>query len=328
VSPASGESGTDGAPLLVVEGLGHAFGRRPVLEGLDLSVWRGEVFGLLGPNGSGKSTALAVLLGTVPKQRGTIRFGGRLVERHPRWFRQRLGAVFQEPSLDPLLTARENLVLAATIQGLDRREARARAERGLVRAGLLERAHDRVGTFSGGMKRRLDLARALVHEPDVLFMDEPTSGLDEASFRSAWSTLARLSEERRLTVVLATHRPEEAERCDRLAVLEGGRVALVDTPAGLRARVREDVLVLVGPEPEQLRAEVQEALGLEGRIIDGELVLECERGHELIPRLVERLPAARVTSVSLRHPTLADVFVKLTGHRLDEGETLPRRAAA
>jgi ABC-2 type transport system ATP-binding protein len=321
------ESGPSDAPVLTVEGLRHAFGRRRVLEGVDFSVQRGEVFGLLGPNGSGKSTALAVLAGTQAKQEGTIRFEGRPVERHPRWFRQRLGVVFQEPSLDGLLTGRENLVLAATIQGLTRREGRERAERGLQRAGLLERADDRVETYSGGMKRRLDLARALVHEPDLLFMDEPTSGLDEASFRAAWVTLGRLSEERQLTVVLATHRPEEAERCTRLAVIEGGRVALVDTPAGLRARVRDDVLVLRGPEPEQLRREVQEALGLEGLVVDGEVLLECERGHELIPRLVERLGGARLTAVSLRHPTLADVFVKLTGHRLDESAAPAREAA-
>jgi ABC-2 type transport system ATP-binding protein len=128
-------------------------------------------------------------------------------------------------------------------------------------------------------------------------------------------------------VVLATHRPEEAERCDRLAVIEAGKVALIDSPAGLRAKVREDVLVLTGPEPERLRDEVREAVGLDGLVAEGELLLECERGHELIPRLVERLPANRLTAVSLRHPTLADVFVKLTGHRLDEGQA-PRRAAA
>jgi len=304
--------------MLEVRELHHRFGHRQVLSGLSFEVGSGEVFGLLGPNGSGKSTVLSILTGSLPRQSGEVRLGGRAVDGSPRWLRRQLGVVFQEPSLDPLLTLDENLRLTARMHGFGRAEARRRASLGLSRARLAPRRRDRVSTLSGGMKRRLDLARALVHEPTLLIMDEPTSGLDESSFRSTWELLNRMRADSGLTVVVATHRPEEAEMCDRLAVLSGGRAVLIDSPSGLKSRVSGDVIVLRGPDPEWLSATVVERFELPALVDDGAVLVECERGHELIPRLVEQISADRLDSVSLRRPTLADAFLKLTGTGLDD----------
>ena len=311
---------------LELRGLSFAYGSRPVLQGLDLEVRRGEVFGLLGPNGSGKSTALGVLSGLLPRQGGEVRWDGRpLPESSPQW-RASLGVVFQSPAVDPKLSARQNLDLAGRLHGLDSAERERRTERGLDQSGLRSRADDLVGEFSGGMKRRLDLARALLHDPTLLLMDEPTSGLDEAAFREAWERLDEMRAGTDLTILVATHRPDEAARCHRLAVVSDGRVATVKTPEELRDAVGHDVLVLKGADPEGLRAQLAEALRLESLVDGDELLVSAERGHEWIPRIVEALPDGRLESVSLRRPTLADAFFQVVGRRLDEEpEAAPRK---
>jgi ABC-2 type transport system ATP-binding protein len=305
----------------VARGLSFSYGDRPVLAGLDFEVAEGEIFGLLGPNGSGKSTVLAVLAGLLEAESGTVQFRGQVVSPRQRDYRAALGVVFQSPSLDLKLTARENLVLAASLQGLRRRTGRRLADRAVAQVGLADRANESVETLSGGMRRRLDLARALIHQPRLLLMDEPTAGLDESAFRSTWQVLQRLRRETALTIVLSTHRPEEADRCDRLAVLDQGRADAIDTPEALRRRVAGDVLVIAADEPEGLRETIAGELGLEG-IVDeaGALHLECERGHEVIPRLVEIFPNGRLRSVSLRRPSLADAFLKITGRELGDDE--------
>jgi ABC-2 type transport system ATP-binding protein len=305
---------------LEVRGLAHAYKQRRVLTGVDLDVRRGEVFGLLGPNGSGKSTALAILAGLIARQAGTIRWDGREVHATDRRFRADLGVVFQRASVDPKVTARQNLLMAASLQGLPGAVARTRADELLRVAGLDERAGDDVSEFSGGMRRRLDLARALVHDPRLLLMDEPTSGLDEASFRETWRRLETLREGRELTILVATHRPEEAERCDRLAVMHEGRIVTVATPTELQALVANDVIALECADPERLRTELKARFGLESLLHRGQVLVDAERGHELIPRLVEGLRDVRLDAVSLRRPTLADAFLKVTGSGLADAE--------
>ena len=307
---------TSSEPVLTVSGLRHRWKDREVLLGLDLAVRRGEIFGLLGPNGSGKSTALAVLAGLVPRQGGEVTWEGRPLRGADRAFRSELGVVFQRAAVDPKLTARQNLALAARLHGIGGGLARDRATALLDAAGLLDRADDVVGEFSGGMKRRLDLARALMHEPRLLVMDEPTAGLDEASFRETWDRLEALRRGRELTVLVATHRPDEAERCDRLAVLLRGRVERVATPRELQVLVARDVVVLEGPEPQRLRDEIVSRFQMECLLDEGRVLVESEKGHELIPRLVEGLQGLRIDSVSLRRPTLADAFLKVTGRQL------------
>jgi ABC-2 type transport system ATP-binding protein len=231
-----------------------------------------------------------------------------------------MGVVFQSGSTDARLSARENLALSASLYGMDRRRARERIDELLAFTMLSERAGDLVGQFSGGMKRRLELARALLHEPSLLVMDEPTTGLDERFFRQTWERLEELRAGQRLTVLLTTHRAEEAERCDRVAVIDAGRVIAEDRPEALTKRVAGDVLTIEARDPDGLCAELTARLGLACRVVEGRVVLERERGHELIPRLVEALPAGRIDSLSMHRPTLADVFVKLTGRSLrDEG---------
>jgi ABC-2 type transport system ATP-binding protein len=309
-----------GAAQLEVRDLHHRFGDREVLAGLSFRVQPGEIFGLLGPNGCGKSTTLRVITGGLLPASGELLLGGARVEPGGRALRQCMGVVFQSGSLDGRLSARENLQLAAALYGIRGAEARERVEALLELTDLRERAGEIVNKYSGGMRRRLELARALLHEPALLVMDEPTTGLDERFFRSTWERIEQLRSERGLTVLLTTHRADEAERCDRVAVVDQGRVIAEGEPEALRRRVAGDVLTLEAEQPEALCAELSARLQLNASTIDGKVVLEHERGHELIPRIVEALPAGRIRSLSMHRPTLSDVFVKLTGRSLrDEG---------
>ena len=320
-------------PSLTVVGLGHRYGRRVALEDLALSVPAGAMVGLLGPNGSGKSTALAMLAGVLPIQRGAATWRGRDGVDHAAGslgYRARLGVVFQRPSLDAKLTAQQNLMLAARMHGIGGRVARERAAELLAWAGLTERAKDAVGTFSGGMARRLEIARALVHEPELVLLDEPTSGLDAASFERTWSLLGGLRRTHGVAVVLATHRPEEGALCDQLVVLDEGKVVRVDRPEALTKELAEDVVVLEGSDAEALATEVRAQFGLDARVDPqtGAVHVECARGHEVIVRLVEGLPKGRLEAVSLRRPSLADAFLKLTGRSLADDPTPIGREAA
>lgn len=303
--------------LLTIQNLEYAYGERRVLQGLNLSVGQGEIVGLLGPNGSGKSTAFAVLAGVLPLQgQPQIEFDGNAVKPGAQALRRGVGVVFQSPSLDQRLTGRQNLDLAAMLQGISKKDRGPRIEEALKLAALKDRADEACDQLSGGMRRRLDIARALLHQPTLLLMDEPTSGLDEPSFRALWDELERMRTERNVSVLLTTHRPEEAERCDRICILDGGKIVITDTPDSLREKVSSDVLVLETAEPERLANELQSKLNLTTIRVGNELFLECERGHELIPRLVEAFPDGQLRSVGLRRPTLADVFLKITGHSL------------
>ncbi|HZH05022.1 MAG TPA: ABC transporter ATP-binding protein [Myxococcaceae bacterium] len=305
--------------LLEISHLSRRFGERRALEDVSFSVEAGEVFGLLGPNGAGKSTLFRILAGLLRADGGTLFFQGRPSALESADFRARLGVVFQSGSLDGQLTAWENLMLGARLYGLRWSEAARRAEEMLALFGLQPRGAERVATWSGGMRRRLELARALIHHPSILLMDEPTQGLDEASFRAFWQYLDAARGQGGLTVILTSHRADEAERCDRLGLLDGGRWVGCDTPQAWAGRWGGDVLTL---ETEAV-AEVTEALrgrfALEAEPFGRGLRLEHPKGHELIPRLVEALPAGTLTSVSLRRPTLGDVFLRLTGNAL-EGE--------
>jgi len=305
-----------------VRGLRQRFGTLDVLSGLSFRVQPGEIFGLLGPNGCGKSTTLRVLTGMLVPDAGELLLDGVPVAPGGRALRQRMGVVFQAPSLDSRLTARENLALSAALYGVSGAEARERIASLLEFTALRDRADEAVIKFSGGMRRRLELARALLHEPSLLLMDEPTTGLDERFFRQTWERIEALRAERGLTVLLTTHRAEEAERCDRVAVVDQGTIIAEGEPEALRRRVAGDVLTLEAAEPEALCRELAERFDLTPRVLDGKVVLERERGHELIPRLIEALPAGRIDSLSMHRPTLSDVFVKLTGRSLrDEGTT-------
>jgi ABC-2 type transport system ATP-binding protein len=303
-------------PLLRLEGLSRSFGPRPALAGLTLEVRAGEIVGLLGPNGAGKSTTFQLLAGLLRPDEGRVLFEGTPLSLHDPRLRRQLGIIFQRSSLDDLLSARENLELGARLYGLGGASMRERVDAMLQLIGLADRAHERVGTWSGGMRRRLELARALVHRPRVLLMDEPTQGLDEASFRTFWEHLKDLRSREGLTVLCTTHRADEAEACDRLAVLDAGKLVALDTPQVLARRVGGDILTLEAADPEALAQELRARLSLDAKVVDGRVQVERDEGHLLVPRVVEAFPAGRLRSVSLRRPTLADVFLQLTGKAL------------
>jgi ABC-2 type transport system ATP-binding protein len=304
-------------PRLGVRELCFRYGEREVLRGVSFDVAPGEILGLLGPNGAGKSTLFAVLAGLATPSSGALFLDGAPVGFGARPLRARTGVVFQAPSLDAKLSAEENLVLGARLFGLSGAEARERARRLLAGAGLADRARDAAGKLSGGQRRRLELARALVHGPSILLMDEPTTGLDAAAFRDTWALVQRLRREEGLTVLLTTHRPDEAEGCDRLAVLAGGRVVASGAPEALRARVAGDVLTVEAEDAPALAREIAARFGVAARAGADGVHVERARGHELVPRLVEAFPPGRFRSIALRRPTLADAFLAITGEALE-----------
>jgi ABC-2 type transport system ATP-binding protein len=303
-------------PRLRVRGLSRRFGARVALDGLDLDVAPGEVFGLLGPNGAGKTTAFRLLSGLLPPDAGEVSLDGRAASPASPAYRARLGVVFQEPSLDLKLTGRENLKLGAALYGLPRAVAEPRIAEALRVMDLGARADEPAAKYSGGMRRRVEIARVLLHDPALLLLDEPGRGVDPDALRRIWDELASRTASRGLSVLVTTHQPEEAERCQRIALLDGGRVTATGTPDELRARVAGDVVRVRGERPDELADTIRARLGLPGAVLDGEVVLEAPRGHEVVPRVVELFPPGRLASVATSRPTLADVFAKLTGRRL------------
>jgi ABC-2 type transport system ATP-binding protein len=311
--------------LLRLDSLSRTLGGRAVVDGLSFDVSRGEIFGLLGPNGAGKSTTFRLLTGLLEPDAGAFYFQGVQVYPTQAAFRAHLGVVFQHPSVDVKLTGRENLRLGATLHRLGRDLAKERIEEALALADLGERADEPVEHYSGGMRRRLELARVLMARPLLLIMDEPGAGLDQASLRRFWNHLERLRDETRVTILVTTHQPEEAERCDRLAILSAGKLVAQGSPEALRKQVGGDMLILEGAAdepPEKLAREVAELMGVAAKPFGQQVRFEHPRAHELIPRIVEKLPPGRLRSVSVRQPTLADVFVQLTGQGLDVDQTL------
>lgn len=305
-------------PLLSVSALTVRRGDMLAISDLSFEVREGEVFGLLGPNGSGKSTTFSVLAGLLPAQKGALKWRGVEIEGGDKRALLEVGFVGQSPSLDPALTGRENLTLTAALHRVPRGERATRVEELLRFADLLDRAEEQVSTYSGGMKRRLDIARALVHRPKALILDEPTTGLDEAAFQHTWRRLLALRDEQGLTILLSTHRPDEAAKCDRIAFIAKGCLVACDTPEALQRQVSLDRLTVQCAAPDEAAGALSAALGLEVHTSEQGLTLQCERGHALIPRVVEALPDGSVQSIQLTRPHLGDVFMHLTGASLSE----------
>jgi ABC-2 type transport system ATP-binding protein len=306
-------------PALTVENLRRSYGEREALAGVSFSVARGEIFGLLGPNGGGKSTLFRILSTLLPADGGSARILGHDIAREPAAVRRVLGVVFQHPSLDGLLTVEENLVHHGYLYGLSGQALRTRVEEVLGRLGLVERRRERVARLSGGLARRAELAKALLVDARVLLLDEPSTGLDPGARRDFLAYLRELRTTDGLTTVLSTHDLDEAERCDRVAILDRGRLLALGTPDALKAHVGGDVLVLHANAPEALQARLRERFGLEAQLVEGALRLERPRGHELVRDLAEAF-ADDLRAITVGKPTLEDVFVHLTGHRLASDE--------
>lgn len=302
-----------------VRGLVKRYGEIIAVAGVDFTVERGEFFGFLGPNGAGKTTTISILCTLVRPTEGTARVAGFDVRREPDRVRQKIGIIFQDPSLDTQLTAWENLALHARVYGVPGSTWRPRAEALLRLVELWERRHSLVRTFSGGMKRRLELVRGLLHNPEVLVLDEPTIGLDPQTRRQIWSYLLTLRRETGVTLFLTTHYLDEAEQCDRVAIIDHGRIIALDTPEALKARVAKDIVVLTTADDQRAAEELRARFGLEPMLVDGTLRIEAERGDELIPKLIRELTVP-IQSASLRRPSLDDVFLALTGRQIRDEE--------
>lgn len=298
--------------ILETENLTHRYGERVALAGLSFRVGEGEIYGLLGPNGGGKSTLFGILSTMQWPSEGTVRIAGFDALRQPDEVRRRIGVVFQASSVDRKLTVEENLRAQGRLYGLSGRTLGERVERNLDRLGLAARRRDLTGTLSGGLRRRVEIAKALLNEPPLLLLDEPSTGLDPAARLELWQYLAELRQERGMTVLLTTHILEEAEKCDRLLLLHQGRRVAEGTPAELKARVGGDVLVLGVADAPAMCDRIRERFGVEAQVADGHLRLEIANAHKMVAELVEAFPGA-IESVALHKPTLEDVFLHETG---------------
>lgn len=308
------------APAILIEDLTHDYGEHRALDGVSLSIGQGEIFGLLGPNGSGKTTLFRILSTLIRPQSGAALIFGNDVQREPDGARQRMGVVFQRPSVDGKLTVAENLHHHGRLYGIPRAELAERSQTMMRRLGLADRARDRVETLSGGLQRRVELAKALLHRPELLVLDEPSTGLDPAARREFLRYLEELRSEDGVTVVLTTHYLEEAERCDRVGILHRGRLIGLGKPDELKASVGGDVVVIHPQDADELQSQIRSRFGCEVTIVDGTLRTERPRGHEFIRELVDAFPT-EVKSVTFGKPTLEDVFVHLTGDRFWGGAT-------
>ena len=297
--------------MITVENLTHRYGERVALDNVSFTVQRGELFGLLGPNGGGKTTLFRILSTLVKPQQGRVLMAGEPMDR------RRFGVVFQSPSLDKKLTVAENLRHHGHIYGLSGAPLATRMDELLTRFGLADRRSELVEKLSGGLRRRVELAKGLLHRPELLLLDEPSTGLDPLVRRELGDHLEELRAKDGVTILLTTHIMEEAERCSRLALLDRGKLVALDKPAVLKTRVGGDVITVGARDPEGLRDAIARRFSIEATVIDHTVRIERPRGHEFIPTLIEAFPG-EIDSASVGKPTLEDVFIHLTGHRFDE----------
>jgi ABC-2 type transport system ATP-binding protein len=302
------------AAAIRIAGIRHTYGERLALNNVTFDVPRGEIFGLLGPNGSGKTSLFRILSTLMLPTGGSAQIIGADIARNPNQVRRHIGVVFQQQSVDLKLTAAENLRHQGHLYGLRGSALESRIREVLERVALTDRANDRVETFSGGMQRRVELAKGLMHHPSVLLLDEPTTGLDPGARIDVWNYLGILRDTEGASILVTTHLMEEAERCDRLAILNEGNLVALGTPAELKAQIGGDVVVLESAEPAALAMRIRDRFRLETTIIGNSVRLEIQNGHRFVTEVVEAL-RGEITSVMVSKPSLEDVFIHRTGHR-------------
>jgi len=305
------------------------FGDLIAVDHVSFTVGQGEIFGFLGPNGAGKTTTIRMLVTLLKPTSGSGEVWGYDILKERDKVRRSIGIVFQDPSLDDLLTGRENLDFHGRIYGIPKAKRRERIKDLLELAHLSERADDLVATYSGGMKRRLEIARGLMHHPKVLFLDEPTLGLDPQTRRAIWNYIQRLNKQEDVTIFLTTHYMEEADfLCDRIAIIDHGRIVALDTPSNLKEQVGGEVVTLKIPDvnPRILERFREERFVREAKIVNGSLVLTVEKGEKALPRIIETARQIEVTveECSIHRPNLEDVFLHYTGRMIREEKAIPR----
>jgi ABC-2 type transport system ATP-binding protein len=301
------------SPALSIRDVRYRYGENEAVRGVSFDVARGEVFALLGPNGSGKTTLFRLISTLVPLQQGEIDVLGISVRQHPAAVRGHIGVVFQSPSVDKKLTVLENLMHHGRLYGLGGRDLKSQSVAMLDRLGLSEKVKANVETLSGGQRRRVELAQAMLHSPKMLVLDEPATGLDPGARSDLWRYFATLTAEG-VTIVLTTHLLEEAERADRIGIMHQGQLAALDTPAALQASLGGDTLILRTADPQALATAIAAKFPLTPTVVDGTVRLEHPSGHQLVPQLVDAF-GPQIDAVTLGKPTLEDVFIARTGHR-------------
>src|SRR6266508_4494237 len=315
-------------PAVSVRGLVKHYGEIEAVRGVDFDVAEGETFGFLGPNGAGKSTTIKILCTLARPTAGTALVGGYDVVAARDDVRRNIGLVFQETTLDDYLTAEQNLRFHAELYAVPKAAVPDRLHEVLELVGLWERRGDLVQTFSGGMKRRLEIARGLLHSPRVLFLDEPTVGLDPQTRASIWSYIEELKRLEDSTIFLTTHYMDEAEHCDRIAIIDHGKIVVLDAPEVLKASVGKDRVQIQTLDDEAATGALRERFGLEGGVHEGAVTFFVGDGEQFVPRLFAEL-GVPIRSVSVTRPTLDDVFMSYTGKTIRDAEAAnPLRAMA
>jgi ABC-2 type transport system ATP-binding protein len=306
-------------PVIEVKALSRSFGKIKAVDEVSFEVNEGEIFGFLGPNGAGKTTTINMLCTLIRPTSGSATINGFDIIKQRSDVRRSIGLVFQEAALDEYLSAEQNLRFHAYAYSVpaDVREKRITAVLQLVE--LLDRRKSKVRTFSGGMKRRLEIARGLLHNPKVLFMDEPTLGLDPQTRRHIWDYVLALRKQEHLTIFLTTHYLDEAENCDRIGVIDQGHIVALDTPDNLKDAMGGDVITLKASDNEAASKELKEKFDLSPVLKDGDVNFHVPHGEVFLPKLMQNFQTPLI-SISLRRPTLDDVFLKLTGRAIREEE--------
>ncbi|WP_437185682.1 ATP-binding cassette domain-containing protein [Planctomicrobium sp. SH668] len=300
---------------VVVEQLEYRYSERVALAGVSFEVGQGEIFGLLGPNGSGKTTLFRILSTLLPIQNGSASIMDHSVGSDPDGVRRQIGVTFQAPSLDIKLTVKENLVHQGHLYGLFGQTLKRRCDEVMEQLGVSDRANDFAEKLSGGLKRRVEIAKCLLHGPKLLLLDEPSTGLDPSARHDLWKVLTSLRQSDGITILVTTHLMEEADRCSRLAILDSGKLIAAGRPDELRSMVGGDSLTIQSDQPDQLATRLQEKFGLTVNRFADSLRIERERGHELLAEIASAFPG-EFRALTLGKPTLEDVFIKLTGRGL------------
>jgi ABC-2 type transport system ATP-binding protein len=305
-------------PAVIVRGVTHRYGDRVALDDFSLSIDAGEVFALLGPNGSGKTTLFRILSTLIPPQTGQLSLLGADIRTQTALVRHQIGVVFQSPSVDGKLTVRENLVHQAALYGLSPKSASLRIDSLLDDFGLAERAGDLLETLSGGLRRQVELAKALLHEPRLLLLDEPSTGLDPGARIDLWRRLLQLRDAMGVTIALTTHLLEEAEKADRIAILNEGRLVAMGSPDTLRRGVGGDSIMIETQDAEELCGRIQAELDVSASVIGDRVRLETRDGQRWVSDLLRAFPD-EITAIKLGKPTLEDVFISKTGRTFSSG---------
>jgi ABC-2 type transport system ATP-binding protein len=308
------------APAVFVNGLVKRYGEVEAVRGIDLEVYAGETFGFLGPNGAGKSTTINMLCTLVRPSAGSASVAGHDVVAERDEVRRNIGLVFQDTTLDGYLTAEQNLGLHAELYGVSRDVVAERLRQVMEMVGLWERRSSLVNTFSGGMKRRLEIARGLLHSPRVLFLDEPTVGLDPQTRSSIWGYIRELKAREDITIFLTTHYMDEAEHCDRIAIIDHGRIIVLDTPAALKASVGKDRVQIQTDDEDAAIGALAERFGIEAVLAEGAVTFGVPEGEQFVPRLFAEL-GRPIHSISVSRPSLDDVFMSYTGTTIRDAES-------